>query len=75
MKALLLFLIRMYARYVSPLLTPSCRYVPTCSAYAFEAIEHHGPLHGGWFAVKRICRCHPFGPHGFDPVPGASNHG
>ena len=72
MKRLLLALIRFYRRRISPLTPPSCRYVPTCSQYALEAIERHGALRGGWLAVKRIARCHPFhrGEHSFyDPVP------
>ena len=46
-----------------------CRYTPTCSSYAIEALETHGPVRGSWLAVRRICRCHPFGGHGYDPVP------
>lgn len=49
---------------------PSCRYVPTCSTYAREAIGHHGAVKGGWFALRRLLRCHPWGGHGYDPVPG-----
>ena len=72
MKRLLLALIRFYRRRISPLTPPSCRYIPTCSRYALEAIERHGALRGGWLALKRIARCHPFhrGEHNFyDPVP------
>lgn len=58
-----------YQRYISPLTPPSCRFTPTCSAYALEAIRKHGPLKGLWLAVQRILRCHPFGGHGYDPVP------
>ncbi len=58
-----------YQRYISPLTPPSCRFTPTCSAYALEAIRKHGPLKGLWLAVRRILRCHPFGGHGYDPVP------
>jgi hypothetical protein len=54
---------------LSPLLPASCRYYPTCSHYAIEALEKHGALRGGWLALKRIARCHPFRPGGFDPVP------
>ena len=69
MKRLLIWLIRGYKRFISPLLPPSCRYVPTCSEYAMEAIEKYGALKGGWLAIKRILRCHPFHPGGYDPVP------
>ena len=69
MKTALLFLIRFYRAAISPLFPPSCRYVPTCSAYAMEAIEKYGAWRGGWMAVKRILRCHPFHKGGYDPVP------
>ena len=62
-------LIRAYQLVLSPLLGPACRYLPSCSEYASEAIATHGPLAGGWLGVKRICRCHPWGGHGYDPVP------
>ncbi len=65
----MLFLIRLYRRYVSPMLGPHCRYTPTCSQYAIEAIEKYGALKGGWLALRRILRCHPFHPGGYDPVP------
>lgn len=65
----LLGLIRIYRRGISPLSLPSCRFTPTCSAYAVEAIEQHGTLHGSWLATKRVLRCHPFGKWGHDPVP------
>ncbi len=65
----LLLVLRGYKRWVSPVLPPACRYLPTCSDYAQEAILRHGPLRGSWMAGKRICRCHPWGGHGFDPVP------
>ena len=65
----LLALIEIYRRAVSPLLPPSCRFYPTCSAYALEAIERYGPLKGCGLAVKRILRCHPMNPGGYDPVP------
>ena len=61
--------IRFYQRALSPLMGASCRFTPTCSAYAIEAIERHGALSGGWLAAKRILRCHPFGGQGYDPVP------
>lgn len=53
----------------SALLPPSCRYLPSCSIYALDAIDRHGPLRGGLLALGRICRCHPWGGHGYDPVP------
>lgn len=66
---LLILPIRFYRLCISPLYPPSCRYTPTCSRYAIEAITRHGPLKGSWLAVKRICRCHPWGGSGYDPVP------
>jgi hypothetical protein len=59
-----------YRLFVSPLLPPSCRYAPTCSAYALEALQAHGPVRGAWLAARRIARCHPWGGSGYDPVPG-----
>jgi putative membrane protein insertion efficiency factor len=61
--------IRAYRKFISPLKPPTCRFYPTCSAYALEAIEVHGALVGSWLAVKRICKCHPFHPGGIDYVP------
>lgn len=61
--------IRFYRTFISPMLPPSCRFHPTCSAYALEAIEVHGAMRGAWMATRRIARCHPFHPGGFDPVP------
>lgn len=61
--------IRFYRAWISPLLPPSCRFYPTCSAYAMEALGVHGPVKGTWLSVKRIASCHPFHPGGIDPVP------
>ena len=70
MKKLFLVLIRFYQRSISPLSPPRCRYIPTCSAYAYQAISKYGALKGGWLAFKRLCRCHPFSKHDpYDPVP------
>jgi len=65
----MLALIWFYRTAISPLKPPTCRFTPTCSQYAIEAIKKHGPLKGSWLALKRILRCHPFGGSGFDPVP------
>lgn len=69
MSKLLLVLIKAYRYCISPLLGPSCRFLPTCSEYAVQAIEKHGAGYGGWLALKRIARCHPWHPGGYDPVP------
>lgn len=69
MKAVALFLIRAYQLTLSPLLGSHCRYHPTCSAYAREAIERHGLLKGVWLGARRLLRCHPFHAGGIDPVP------
>ncbi|MDY4517654.1 MAG: membrane protein insertion efficiency factor YidD [Candidatus Spyradocola sp.] len=68
-KTILLFLIRCYRRFISPLFPPCCRFYPTCSTYAMQAIEKYGAAKGGWLAFKRIIRCHPFNDGGYDPVP------
>mgnify|MGYP006279135165 FL=1 len=68
-KAVFLMMIRFYRAAVSPFTPSSCRFTPTCSAYAQEAIEKHGAGKGGWLALRRIFRCHPFGGKGYDPVP------
>ena len=71
MKRLLLVLIQGYRLLLSPLLGASCRFYPTCSGYAAEAIEKHGALRGTWLALRRIAKCHPWHPGGVDPVPPA----
>ena len=62
-------LIKLYQWIISPWLGQKCRYTPTCSHYAVEALKKYGPLKGLWLAIKRISRCHPWGGHGYDPVP------
>ncbi|MDR1570020.1 MAG: membrane protein insertion efficiency factor YidD [Oscillospiraceae bacterium] len=69
MKRALLALIKFYQRGISPLSGPSCRFVPTCSQYALEAVERHGALFGSWLAFRRVLRCNPFSKGGYDPVP------
>ena len=72
MKAILLWMIRFYRKHISPAFPPCCRFIPTCSAYALEAVEKYGAWKGGWLAVRRILRCNPFHkPDGieYDPVP------
>ena len=72
MKKLFLFLIRFYRRAISPLRPPCCRFIPTCSEYALEAVEKYGVLRGGWLALRRLSRCHPFHRQKsieYDPVP------
>ena len=64
-----MLLIRGYQRVISPALPPSCRFYPSCSQYTLEALERHGVLRGSWLGARRIMRCHPFNPGGFDPVP------
>jgi putative membrane protein insertion efficiency factor len=68
-RRLAILLVRAYQLGLSPIFGGQCRYYPSCSAYAIEALERHGALRGGWLAVRRIGRCHPFRPGGFDPVP------
>ena len=69
-----LLLIRLYKITLSPLFAGSCRYTPGCADYMSEAIVRFGVLRGGWLGTKRLCRCHPFGGHGFDPVPADLGH-
>lgn len=70
MKRVLIFLIKLYRRHISPLKgRPTCIYVPTCSSYAIEAIEKYGVIKGTYLAMKRVLRCHPFAKGGYDPVP------
>lgn len=69
LQALLFFLIKLYQYLVSPAIGPHCRYQPTCSNYAAEAIKRHGPYKGFILGLKRVARCHPWGGHGYDPVP------
>lgn len=69
MRGVLIYLIRGYQWLLSPLLGECCRYYPSCSQYAVEAIERHGCWRGGWLALRRLLRCHPWGPGGYDPVP------
>ncbi len=66
---LLLLLVKLYRRLLSPVLPPSCRFYPSCSAYALTALERHGAARGTYLTVKRVLRCHPFHPGGIDPVP------
>lgn len=64
-----IFLIRFYQKCISPLTPPSCRFTPTCSQYALEALRKYGPFKGGYLSIRRILKCHPFGGSGYDPVP------
>ncbi|MDD2560215.1 MAG: membrane protein insertion efficiency factor YidD [Bacteroidales bacterium] len=73
MRKLVIFLVllplRFYRLFISPLFPSSCRYTPTCSEYAMQAVQKHGPIKGAWLAIKRIVSCNPWGGHGYDPVP------
>lgn len=71
----LLLPIRLYRRLISPVLPPACRFHPSCSKYALEAITTHGPFRGSWLAARRLMRCHPFHPGGLDPVPARTRNG
>ena len=68
-KMIFIYLIKAYRMVISPLKPPSCRFYPTCSQYALTAVERYGPFRGGWMAIKRIFKCHPFHPGGIDHVP------
>ncbi|MCK4812959.1 MAG: membrane protein insertion efficiency factor YidD [Candidatus Marinimicrobia bacterium] len=74
MKKLFLALIRFYQRAISPYTPRSCRFYPTCSQYSYEAISNYGPLKGFWLSLKRILKCHPLHPGGYDPVQGHDHH-
>ncbi len=69
MRGFLILVVRGYQLWISPLLPGACRYYPTCSAYAVEALRRHGAINGSWLAIRRITRCHPFRSGGYDPVP------
>ncbi|WP_181310102.1 membrane protein insertion efficiency factor YidD [Nocardioides campestrisoli] len=74
-KLLLIGLLRLYRTFISPLYGQVCRYHPTCSAYALDAVTEYGALKGSWLAVRRLSRCHPWSPGGYDPVPPRANAG
>ncbi len=69
MKVVMIALVRLYRRYISPLRPPCCRFIPTCSQYAIEALEKYGAIKGGWLALRRVLRCTPLCKGGYDPVP------
>jgi conserved hypothetical protein YidD len=69
LKYLLIYMIKFYQKFISPLKGPSCRFYPTCSQYALESIKKHGSIKGSYYAIKRVLKCHPFHPGGYDPVP------
>lgn len=69
MRTLALALLRFYKRFISPLLPPMCRFEPTCSVYTMQAVEKYGVVRGVWLGMRRLARCHPFNPGGWDPVP------
>jgi hypothetical protein len=69
MRSVALLLLRFYKRFLSPLLPPMCRFEPTCSVYTMQAVEKYGAARGVWLGIRRLARCHPFNPGGWDPVP------
>ncbi len=69
MKYIFIFIVKIYRTLISPLFPPSCRFYPTCTEYSIEALNKHGALKGGWLSIKRVGKCHPFHPGGYDPVP------
>ncbi|CAG0926442.1 Putative membrane protein insertion efficiency factor [Thermoflexales bacterium] len=69
MNLIFIFFIKVYQRTLSRVLPPSCRFYPSCSEYGVQALQKHGALKGSWLTVKRVARCHPFNPGGYDPVP------
>ena len=69
LSALIIAIIRSYQLIISPLIGPKCRYTPTCSQYGVQALQKHGLVKGIWLTIKRVGRCHPWGGHGYDPVP------
>ena len=75
LKAIFIFPIRVYQYTISPLLGQNCRHSPTCSAYTVEAIQEWGPIKGIWLGIKRVSKCHPWGTHGYDPVPKKDSDG
>jgi putative membrane protein insertion efficiency factor len=72
-KVILLSLIKFYMKIISPVMAPRCRFYPSCSQYCYDAIEKHGPITGTFLGLKRVIRCHPFNPGGYDPVPDFNN--
>ena len=74
MKRIFMFLIKVYQKGISPLTGPHCRFTPTCSQYAFEAIERFGAIKGSYLAIRRLLKCHPLNPGGYDPVPEKKSH-
>jgi uncharacterized protein len=74
MRQMVQFVLRGYKRFISPMLPHACRFVPTCSEYAMEAVERHGVMRGSLLAAARLLRCHPFGGAGYDPLPGDMDH-